>query len=131
MTPEDIHSLAASAEEAMQRAVAPYSGFKVGAALLSEDGTTFTGCNIENPSLMLSVCAERVALLKALSEGQRSFNALAIVSSDGRYCYPCGSCRQLLKEFAPGLAIYLKSVGGIRKLSLEELLPYPFEKEGM
>ncbi|MGD8352384.1 MAG: cytidine deaminase [Nitrospirota bacterium] len=128
MSPRDVQSLIAEAEEAMQRALTPYSGFKVGAALLSEDGRTFSGCNIENPSLMLSVCAERVALLKALSEGHSSFKAIAIVSGDGRYCFPCGSCRQLLGEFAPGLDVYLRSLGGTRKYSIRELLPYPFIK---
>jgi len=129
MTPEDIQSLVAGAEDAMRSAAAPYSGFKVGAALLASDNKVFSGCNIENPSLMLSICAERVALLKALSEGRRSFKAMAIVSSDGRFCYPCGSCRQLLMEFAPEAAIYLKSIRGIRKLSVGELLPFPFQKE--
>jgi cytidine deaminase len=128
MSPRDVQSLIAEAEEVMQRALTPYSGFKVGAALLSEDGRTFSGCNIENPSLMLSVCAERVALLKALSEGHSSFKAIAIVSGDGRYCFPCGSCRQLLGEFAPGLDVYLRSLGGTRKYSIRELLPYPFIK---
>lgn len=128
MSPQDIQSLIAEAQEAMQRAVVHYSGFKVGAALLSEDGRMFSGCNIENPSLMLSVCAERVALLKALSEGHSRFRAIAIVSGDGRYCFPCGSCRQLLSEFAPGLAVYLRSLAGTRKYSIRQLLPYPFMK---
>jgi cytidine deaminase len=128
MSPQDVQSLIAEAQEAMQKAVTPYSGFKVGAALLSEDGRTFSGCNIENPSLMLSVCAERVALLKALSEGHSRFRAIAIVSGDGRYCFPCGSCRQLLSEFAPGLDVYLRSLAGTRKYSIRQLLPYPFMK---
>lgn len=129
MTPEDIQSLVSIAEEAVKNAIAPYSGFRVGAALLTGDGKTFTGCNIENPSLMLSTCAERVALLKALSEGHSSFKALSIVSSDDSYCFPCGSCRQLLGEFAPGIAIFLKSKGNIKKYGIDELLPYPFQKE--
>lgn len=128
MSPEDVQTLIYKAEEAMQKAVVPYSGFKVGAALLTEDGQIFSGCNIENPSLMLSVCAERVALLKALSEGHSRFSAMAIVSGDGRYCFPCGSCRQLLGEFAPGLDIYLRSLSGTKKYSIRELLPYPFMK---
>jgi cytidine deaminase len=129
MTPEDIQSLVSRAEEGMAFAQAPYSGFKVGAALLDADGNIYTGCNIENPSLMLSACAERVALLKALSEGASEFKAMAIVASDGRYCFPCGSCRQLLKEFAPGLVVYLKSEEGIQKYGMDELFPHPFEKE--
>lgn len=129
MTPEEIQSLISSSEEAMQRAVAPYSGFRVGASLLTEDGQTFTGCNIENPSLMISTCAERIAVLKAISEGYSAFRAMAIVSSDGSYCFPCGSCRQLLREFAPDIVIYLKSRAGIKKYSIGELLPFPFQKE--
>jgi len=129
MSPEDIQSLITSAEEAMQRAVAPYSEFRVGASLLTGEGKIYSGCNIENPSLMLSICAERVALLKALSEGHTGFKAMALVSSDGRYCFPCGSCRQILHEFAPGLVLYLKSEGGVRKYDISELLPHPFEKE--
>lgn len=129
MTPEDIRSLVSKAEESMEFARVPYSGFRVGAALLDVDGNIYTGCNIENPSLMLSTCAERVALLKALSEGASDFKAIAIVASDGRYCFPCGSCRQLLKEFAPDLVIYLKSKEGIQKYGIDELFPHPFEKE--
>lgn len=110
----------------MQRAIAPYSGFKVGAALLTGDGKTCTGCNIENPSVMLGCCAERVALLKALSEGHTSFKALAVVSSDGRFCFPCGACRQMLMEFAPDIYIYLRSESGIKKFTIDELLPNPF-----
>jgi cytidine deaminase len=128
MTPEDIESLISSAEDAMQKAVVPYSGFRVGASLLTNDGRTFTGCNIENPSLMLSTCAERVALLKALSEGFSSFRAMAIVSSGGDYCFPCGSCRQLLREFAPDIEVFLKSEEGIKKYGIDDLLPYPFQK---
>jgi cytidine deaminase len=130
MTPEDIQSLVSRAEKGMASARSPYSGFKVGAALLDADGKVHTGCNIENPSLMLSTCAERVALLKAISEGASEFKAMAIVASDGRYCFPCGSCRQLLQEFAPELVVYLKSDEGVKKYSIEELLPYPFEKGG-
>lgn len=131
MTPEDIESLISSAEEAMQKARAPYSGFRVGASLLTSDGRKFTGCNIENPSLMLSTCAERVALLKALSEGYSTFKALSIVASDGGYCFPCGSCRQFLIEFAPGITVLLKSKKGIKKYGIDELLPYPFQKESV
>lgn len=127
MTQEEIETLVARAEEAMEKAVAPYSRFKVGASLLTGDGKVYTGCNIENPSLMLASCAERTALIKAVSEGHRDFKAMAIVSSDGRYCFPCGACRQMLKEFAPGLFVILPSEKGIKKFTMDELLPYPFE----
>jgi cytidine deaminase len=128
MTSEDIEALISLAEDAMKRAIAPYSGFKVGAALLCADGKTYTGCNIENPSLMLTACAERVALQSALSDGYTSFSAMAIVSNDERYCFPCGSCRQMLMEFAPDIQLYLRSKTGIKKFTIAELLPYPFSK---
>jgi cytidine deaminase len=124
----DIDALLTQAKEALKRAIAPYSGFRVGAALLSGEGECFTGCNIENPSLMLSLCAERVALIKALSEGHGSFRAMAVVSGGGGYCFPCGACRQMLFEFAPGISLYLGSEEGVKKFSIEELLPYPFIK---
>jgi cytidine deaminase len=126
MAPAETDRLISSAKEATKRAITLHSGFKVGAALLTHDGRIFTGCNIENPSLMLSVCAERVALLKALSEGAAAFKAMAIVSDPDRYCFPCGACRQLLMEFAPGIVVYLSSTEGVRKYSIEELLPHPF-----
>jgi cytidine deaminase len=113
----------------MERSVAPYSGYRVGAALLSADGKVYPGCNIENLSLMLSACAEKVALLKAVSEGCGELRAIAVVSSDDRYCFPCGSCRQLLKEFAPGLVVLLSSGNVIKRFAIEEFLPFPFEKE--
>jgi cytidine deaminase len=127
MKHEELERLIAGAEQAMKKAVAPYSDFRVGAALLAADGRIYTGCNVENPSLMLASCAERTALLKAVSEGQRDFKAMAIVSSDGRYCFPCGACRQMLMEFAPGLFVFLSSDKGIKKFTVGELLPYPFE----
>ena len=128
MAPAESDRLISLAREALKMAIAPHSGFKVGAALVTDDGKTFTGCNIENPSLILSVCAERVALLKALSEGASSFKAMAIVSDPDRFCYPCGACRQMLMEFAPGIVVYLGSDEGVRKHSIEELLPHPFSR---
>jgi cytidine deaminase len=122
-----IERLLSEARKASERAQAGYSGFRVGAALLTAEGATFTGCNIENPSLVLTICAERVALLKALSEGHASFKAMAVVSSGGGYTFPCGVCRQMLAEYAPGLVLFLGSDRGIRKFTIEELLPYPFK----
>lgn len=127
MTLKDIEVLIGKAETTMQRAIAPYSKFSVGAALMTEGGKIYTGSNIENPSLMLSLCAEKVALIKGLMDAPDPFKAMAIVSGEGRYCFPCGGCRQLLYEFAPDISIYLKSKQGIKKFTLEELLPYPFE----
>ncbi|GAB4411378.1 MAG: cytidine deaminase [Thermodesulfovibrionales bacterium] len=123
-----IDRLIKEAEDAKERAIAPYSGFKVGAALITSGGKIYKGCNIENPSLMLSLCAERAALIKALTEGENAFKAMAIVSGDGGYCFPCGACRQILSEFAPDIEIYLISDKGIKKLTISELLPHPFRK---
>ncbi len=128
MLPSDIDRLIKEAEKAAKRAIAPYSGFMVGAALVTDEGKMYHGCNIENPSLMLSFCAERAALINALIEGENSFKAMAIVSSDGNYCFPCGACRQMLAEFAPEIEIYLVSNEGIKKFSITELLPYAFKK---
>lgn len=130
MLPEDIDLLIAKAREAMDSAIAPYSGFRVGASLRTDDGKIYTGCNIENPSLMLSFCAERVVLLKAITEGERAFGAMAIVSSDGSYCFPCGACRQMLFEFASDISVYLAGDRGIKRFSVTELLPHAFERIG-
>ncbi|NOX19895.1 MAG: cytidine deaminase [Nitrospirae bacterium] len=124
-----IKTLLTASSDALKRAIAPYSGFHVGAALLTDDGLVFTGCNIENPSLMMSICAEKVAIVKALSEGQKKIKAIMIQSADGNYCPPCGSCRQLIHEFAPEAEIYLASKKGIKKYSIKELLPDAFTKE--
>lgn len=129
MLSSEIENLIKEAEDSKRHAIAPYSGFVVGAALITDRGKLYTGCNIENPSLMMSFCAERAALLKALTEGERAFKAIAIVSGEREYCFPCGTCRQMLYEFAPDLAIYLSSGGGTRRYSLSELLPHAFRKE--
>ena len=106
----------------------PFSGFSVGAALLCEGGRVFKGCNIENLSLGLSICAERVALVKALSEGERSFKAMAIVTDTDLLTYPCGSCRQMMWEFGHGLEIILANLKGVKeRISIEDLLPLAFD----
>ena len=128
MLPLDIDKLIKEAEEAKNNAIAPFSNFAVGAALITGSGKIYRGCNIENPSLMMSFCAERAALLKALTEGERNFKAITIVSDDKRYCFPCGSCRQMIAEFAPDIEIYLPSDAGIRKFSIPELLPHQFRR---
>ncbi|MBI4822752.1 MAG: cytidine deaminase [Nitrospirae bacterium] len=126
MTTKDIELLINSAETAMENAIAPYSGFKVGASLMTKTKRLYSGSNIENPSVMLSTCAERIALMKALTSKKDTLKAIAIVSSDGAYCFPCGACRQMLFEFAPDISIYLKSKEGIKRFSIQELLPNPF-----
>ena len=117
------------AREALIMAIAPSSNFRVGAALLTRDSTVFTGCNIESP-VYLGVCAERVALFKALSEGAREFVALAIACEGSVPLLPCGTCRQLLWEFAPKLRIVVQEKGRAKAYRLQDLLPIPFERNG-
>jgi cytidine deaminase len=124
--------LIAKATEARQRARAPYSGFKVGAAIETQDGQIYTGCNLENASYGLSVCAERVALWKALSEGANDFRAIAIVSEADALSSPCGACRQLLWEYCGDIPVHLHSLKGLNaKHQLSELLPFPFDNRSL
>lgn len=116
-----------TAEKAMENAYAPYSDFKVGAALLCADGTVFTGCNIENASYGASNCAERTAVFKAVSEGKRDFLAIAIVSSSGEETFPCGICRQVLAEFAPDIRVVLQNKGkNAVSYKFKEIMPNIF-----
>jgi cytidine deaminase len=119
--------LVADARAARGRAVAPYSRFKVGAALETADGVVVTGCNIENASYGLTMCAERVALFKALSEGHRAFRRLAIVTAADAPTAPCGACRQLLWEFAGDIEIIAESPGASARWRMKSLLAHPFE----
>jgi len=125
----DLTEKAAAARE---KALAPYSGFKVGAALETRDGLVYTGCNIENASYGLSVCAERVALWKALSDGARDFRRIAIVTEGEPLTSPCGACRQLLWEYCGDIAIHLHSLDGFdEQYQLADLLPHPFDKRSL
>lgn len=118
------------AKEAMEHAYVPYSHFKVGAALLAKDGTVFKGCNIENASYGATNCAERTAIFKAVSEGYREFEKIAIVAGSGDYASPCGICRQVLFEFMPDGKVILDSEEKGRKVfSVQELLPFGFRGE--
>jgi cytidine deaminase len=127
MTPK---ALMAEAVRARKRAYAPYSHFPVGAALLAKDGRVFQGCNVENASYGLAICAERNAVWRAVSEGVKDFAAIAVTARDGRGAPPCGSCRQVLYEFAPNAWVYWRdSKGRILKRRLAELLPSPFKLE--
>lgn len=124
----DYIKLAQKAIEAKKNAFAPYSNFKVGAALLCEDGTTAAGCNIENSSFGLTICAERTAVFKSYSEGKRTFKALAIASDDPGFCPPCGACRQVLYELCGDIDIILVNHNQeLKILKISELLPFPFD----
>lgn len=124
-----------STEELCKMAVAmldmayvPYSNFPVGAALECEDGTVFTGCNIENSAYGPTNCAERTAVFKAVSEGYRKFTRIAIASRSESFCPPCGVCRQVMAEFSPDMDVLLTTPSGrLRQLNLRELLPYTFD----
>ena len=117
--------LVAQAALARERAYAPYSEYKVGAALLTRSGRVYTGANVENAVYPLGTCAERTAVVKAVSEGEREFEAIAIVTSNGGT--PCGSCRQILHEFAPRLRVIIADESGAyRETTLDRLLPAPF-----
>lgn len=123
------NDLILAAIAARRNAIAPHSGFAVGAALETAGGRVFTGCNIENASYGLTVCAERVALLKALSEGAREFSSIAVVSGGTPPAPPCGACRQLLWEYCGDIPVLLHSIqGGSRTFQLSALLPEPFDK---
>lgn len=115
------------AKTAMENAYVPYSNFKVGAALLTESGKVFTGCNIENASYGATICAERTAIAKAVSEGEKNFVKLAVVSSSKDLTYPCGICRQVIAEFMPEGKVIFEGKDNIVELSLTDLLPYRFE----
>jgi cytidine deaminase len=129
MTAEELlqHAL-----KARDNALAPFSRFKVGAALLSSAGKLYTGCNIENATYGLTVCAERVALWKALSEGERSFTRMAVASEDDPPAAPCGACRQLLWEFGGDLEIILGNPSGVKESHrLANLFPRPFDERSL
>ncbi|WP_304507323.1 cytidine deaminase [Anaerotignum sp.] len=118
------------AKKAMEQAYAPYSKFKVGAALLAKDGRVFLGCNVENASFGATICAERTAMTKAISEGVREFEKIAVVASSGDYAAPCGICRQVLYEFMPEGEVVLDSfTEGMKVMKLKELLPMGFRGE--
>ena len=123
----DKNLLLEQSKVARENAYAPYSKFQVGAALLAKDGRVFTGCNVENASYGATNCAERTAIFKAVSEGYREFDAIAIVASSGDFASPCGICRQVLAEFMPeGKVILDSDEKGMVTYSVRELLPLGF-----
>ena len=129
-------SLMASAIAAREYSYSPYSGYRVGAALLGADGNIYTGCNIENAGYTPTNCAERTAVFKAVSEGVREFCAIAVVGGSGETldtaCTPCGVCRQVLAEFCePDMPVILGTPEEMRVMTLGELLPFAFTKKNL
>ena len=121
-----MDSLAAAALQARENAHAPYSKFRVGAALEDSQGRVHTGCNVENATYGLTVCAERVAVLKAISEGVRSFRRIAIAADTENLTPPCGACRQVIYEFGPEAIVFFQGAEGEKQAHITELLPEGF-----
>jgi cytidine deaminase len=128
---DSLRTLIRTATDAARNAYIPYSHYPVGAALRTSDGAIYSGCNVENAAYPATICAERVALVKAVSEGQRQFDAIAVVTPNGGS--PCGICRQMLYEFAPDLRVILAKADGtvVYDGVLSELLPRGFGPESL
>ena len=129
---EKYEKLIKEAERAKKKAYTPYSKFKVGAAVLCADGKIYTGCNIENASFGLTVCAERVAIFKAISEGSTKFEAIAVIGDTDKPCSPCGACRQVMSEFCEDAPLIMaNSKGDVKIKKVKELLPEAFGKNDL
>ncbi|MBM7651675.1 cytidine deaminase [Neobacillus cucumis] len=128
-----IEQLMEEAKIAREKAYVPYSKFKVGAALLTTNGKVYHGCNIENAAYSMCNCAERTALFKAYSEGDRDFQMMAVVAETDRPCSPCGACRQVISELCPSdMKIILTNLkGDVQELTVAELLPGAFSSEDL
>ncbi len=123
-----MDELIEKAGEAMTAAYSPYSHFKVGAAVLAKGGKIYAGCNIENCSYGLTICAERVAMFNAVSAGEKEFDAIAIVTDSAELTPPCGACRQVIWEFSKDVAVILTNLQGKQRTTkISELFPTPFE----
>jgi len=130
-TPKAV-SLVAAAKRARGKAYAPYSGVKIGAAVLTRGGRIYSGCNIENSSYSLSNCAERTAIFKAVSEGERSIVAIAIVGESEEFTSPCGACRQVMAQFNPRMKVLRRGGDGFSSDTLvSDLLPSAFNPRGL
>lgn len=129
----DVEKLVTESKKAREQAYVPYSKFPVGAALLAEDGTIYHGCNIENSAYSMTNCAERTAFFKAVSDGVRSFKALAVVADTEGPVSPCGACRQVIAEFCDGsMPVYLTNLNGdVEETTVAKLLPGAFSKEDL
>lgn len=126
MIEQELQKLIQAAIEMRKRSYSPYSNFAVGAAVLSNDGYIYGGCNIENASYGLTNCAERTAIFNAVSDGKRNISAIAVVADTDRPCSPCGACRQVIGEFKIPCIIMANLKGEYKKVTLEELLPFSF-----
>jgi cytidine deaminase len=134
LTSDEQTALLSAAKRAYENAYAPYSNFRVGAAILLENGETFYGCNVENASYGLTNCAERTAIFSAISAlggKQVRIRALAVVNDRGVACSPCGACRQVISEFGAGAEVFYVGPNGIQRSSLRELLPDCFGSESL
>lgn len=126
LSKSQLDKLMEQAKKGMMHSYAPYSGFHVGAALLGADGEIFTGCNVENASYGATICAERTAILKAVSDGYREFTDILIVCSEDRFPYPCGMCLQVMSEFMPEGRVHVVKGEEIKTFMVSELLPQAF-----
>ena len=125
-------SLISAAKAARLKAHAPFSNFKVGAALRTQSGKVFGGCNVENATYGLTVCAERVAIFKAISEGERQFDAIAVVTDTDALTPPCGACRQLIWEFCGDVPVVMSNLQGkVEELRMSQLFPKPFDSSNL
>lgn len=127
----DTEKLIEAAKKARENSYSPYSKFKVGAAVLTKSGKIYGGCNVENASYGLTNCAERTAIFKAVSEGEREFAALAIIADTKRPIPPCGACRQVIEEFKINTIIMSNLAGDVKTATLEEILPFSFSEEDL
>lgn len=126
MQNNELYKLLEIAKKAAENAYAPYSGYKVGSVLICSDGSIYSGCNVENASYSLTICAERTAVFKAVSEGKRDFGAIAIYVDSEESFPPCGACRQVLHEFAPDLPVIWGNRIESHTSTMRELLPGAF-----
>jgi len=125
-------ALVEAAQQARENAHAPFSNFRVGAALHATSGRMFGGCNVENATYGLTVCAERVAIFKAMSEGERNFDAIVVVTDTDTLTPPCGACRQLIWEFCGDVPVILANLKGKREtLQMRDLFPKPFDSSNL
>ena len=128
----EFDSLIRAAKTARESAHAPFSNFKVGAALRTTTGKVFGGCNVENATYGLTVCAERVAIFKAISEGERKFDAIAVVTDTDTLTPPCGACRQLIWEFCGDVPVIMSNLkGNVETFRMSQLFPKPFDSSNL